>query len=524
MGEAVNWLEEAVRLDPANHKARLKLGAALEATGRFDSAMRTFAAAVHAQHRARRAQSLKPEPEPEPQRSAARSVAIFCDEYGQTWWPKWGPSSLARGGLGGSEEAVVFLSRALAVRGRAAAQAGGGSRGVGGSSGGGGGFTVDVYGDFPAEDLGRDAWGVTWRPLADFDPQAPPSVFVAWRYHISAALALSPALFGLSEAAAVAASASAAASAGPAQAGGSARPRPKVFVWLQDVPPFDTYVPWFTGALDGIFCLSGFHARALPPHAQPLAAVTPNGLDPAFFAAPGANGATAFVYGSSPTRGLDTLLRCWPFIAARLPGATLDVFYGFSAAVVEHGRASMGASAFEAWRAGVEAGLRLPGVRYRGMVDHATLAAAYAAAGFSLYPTVYPETGCVSLMKAMAMGAVPITSRFADSTLPELAGRFDLGPRPLVLGEDPFRAAGNPAGGDPAGGDPAGADRGAGGAGGGLPPGSWAAAYVDAVVEASVRSASAGLDAHRRAMVAHAREKFLWASVAETWEAAFFGP
>jgi hypothetical protein len=28
-----------------------------------------------------------------------------------------------------------------------------------------------------------------------------------------------------------------------------------------------------------------------------------------------------------------------------------------------------------------------------------------------LYPTSFPETGCVTLMKAMAMGALPITSR-----------------------------------------------------------------------------------------------------------------
>lgn len=40
-----------------------------------------------------------------------------------------------------------------------------------------------------------------------------------------------------------------------------------------------------------------------------------------------------------------------------------------------------------------------------------------------------PETGCVSLLKAMAMGSIPITSRFANSTLPELTSEWDMGPR-----------------------------------------------------------------------------------------------
>lgn len=40
-----------------------------------------------------------------------------------------------------------------------------------------------------------------------------------------------------------------------------------------------------------------------------------------------------------------------------------------------------------------------------------------------------PETGCISLLKAMAMGAIPITSRFANSTLPELTSEWDMGPR-----------------------------------------------------------------------------------------------
>ena len=59
------------------------------------------------------------------------TIAIYCEEYGQSWWPGWGPASVGRG-LGGSEEAVVFLSRELVLRG----------------------FWVEIYGQPPPQMLG----------------------------------------------------------------------------------------------------------------------------------------------------------------------------------------------------------------------------------------------------------------------------------------------------------------------------------------------------------------------------------
>jgi hypothetical protein len=44
---------------------------------------------------------------------------------------------------------------------------------------------------------------------------------------------------------------------------------------------------------------------------------------------------------------------------------------------------------------------RLKGILWRGMTDQRSLAKAYAAAGFWLYPISEPETSCISAMKAM---------------------------------------------------------------------------------------------------------------------------
>jgi len=130
-----------------------------------------------------------------------------------------------------------------------------------------------------------------------------------------------------------------------------------------------------------------------------------------------------------------------------------------------------------------------------GMVDHETLAEGFAAAGFILYPTTFPETGCITLMKAQAMGAIPITSRYRQSTLPELTGPYDLGPRQLQgrsITDDP----------------------------------AWVELWVEAVVEASnndyqdrVGGGAGNREIHtlRQEMMRTARERFAWSSVARMW-------
>ncbi|KAK7242259.1 protein N-acetylglucosaminyltransferase [Aureococcus anophagefferens] len=396
-------------------------------------------------------------------------VAIYCDEYGQTWWPDWGPSSLETGGLGGSEEAVVFVARELAKRGHA----------------------VEVYNECADHDLGDDAHGVAWLRHATYDASRPPDVFVAWRYHVSTAVA-DPATHG------------------------------KVYAWLQDarggagqardipkgsslgrVPGYGSWTAPFVDGLAGIFTLSKFHTATLPPAARPKAYETPNGIDPSFLV-DGDNAATVFAYGSAPNRGLYEVLKGWPAVRGRVPNATLVVYYGFSPAFVTWGARHI--PAFDAWRAEVERLLRQPGVDYRGMVGHDELARGYARAGFVLYPTTYPETGCVSLMKAMALGAIPITSRFAGSVVPELTVRFDLGPATPRRADaeasillDDLKPAVDAA-------DVA-----------------WQADFAAAAADAAERAARGELDGHRAAMKRYARDRFLWKHVAEKWEAHFLG-
>ena len=149
---------------------------------------------------------------------------------------------------------------------------------------------------------------------------------------------------------------------------------------------------------------------------------------------------------------------------------------------------------FEIWMSTMRELLNQKGVRYVGMVDQDTLSDAYLRSGFTLYPTSFPETGCVALMKAQALGAIPVTSRYENSTLPELTVQWDLGP-PAASGrirDDPKRLL----------------------------------EFADAVVRAVSGDCSSGgsgfvgkdcISQHRSSMMKYARERFRWSHVAKLW-------
>eukprot|EP00903_Cladosiphon_okamuranus_P011215 g10582.t1 len=307
-------------------------------------------------------------------------VAVYCYEYGSAWFPNWGPSDLDLGrGLGGSEEVVVHLSRELANLG----------------------FWVEVYADPKERDVGRDdgygrdGGGVVWYPYKAYDISRPPDVFISWRYDLSLYLA-----------------------------DGSGRR----FLWVHDLPQ-----PLYSGiwhTLDGVVCPSRYLASLVEhENGSSVIRVVPNGIDPRGFR-DGSNSPDIFVYGSAPNRGLRAVLLMWPYIRSHIRTATLEVYYGFTANFLKWGEDHI--ADFDEWLVEMKRLLGQEGVLYKGMVDRETLHDAYARAGFALYPSAFPETGCISLIKAMAMGAIPVTSRYPNSTLPELTSEWDMGPLPAL--------------------------------------------------------------------------------------------
>lgn len=321
--------------------------------------------------------------------SSLKTVVFYCNEFGNEWWPNWGPSSvgpLARG-VGGSEESVIYLSEALARLG----------------------YYVIVYASPLDNDIGivsKGAGLVRWEHYSCFDITKQYDVFISWRYSSNIMLGL------------------------------FSKQR---FIWIHDLLPISN-TPLLLDKVSGVFVQSEFHKEfslqssyqsGSALHSSQNVYVVPNGVNISI-SCDGPNHNDIFIYGSAPNRGLEQVLKVWPIVKRHIPTATLLVYYGFNDNVDIQLSRHMGEGDYFLWKEEILSLLNQEGVSYIGSVDHYTLLTAYARAGFILYPTNFQETGCITIMKAMSCGSIPITSRMKESVLFTLTKKFDLGPESVL--------------------------------------------------------------------------------------------
>jgi tetratricopeptide (TPR) repeat protein len=119
---AVQVMQRIVVLRSKDPRILLKYGVILHEAGHFGLALDAHVNAVRIEHaidfNTNGGQALwqKHESQFGLDGSNKPVLAIYCYEYGQTWWPNWGPKSPDNGGAGGSEEAVIFIARELVSR------------------------------------------------------------------------------------------------------------------------------------------------------------------------------------------------------------------------------------------------------------------------------------------------------------------------------------------------------------------------------------------------------------------------
>ncbi len=274
-----------------------------------------------------------------------KEIAIVCPMAPEVW----GPFSLAQG-IGGSEEAVIRLSRAFTRRGHKVTVYGSGFIGQ------------DIIPDVP---IRIDYKSITEYHRAD--------VLIGWRY---------PEIF-LNQ-------------VRPLEAEWKA-------LWLHDSIQRDR-VAAVASSLDAVWCISDYHASLYD--GIPGIYRGRNGIDPWEFNVEVVRDPAKCVYVSTPFRGLDILLeRHWPKIRAQVPEATLHAYYGWDSAD------RMGATSTEDGRAFKEKVMRLaeqPGVVWHGRVGQPELYRELLSAGAWLYPTSWREENCISAYLAQAAGAWPV--------------------------------------------------------------------------------------------------------------------
>lgn len=284
---------------------------------------------------------------------AENEIAIVCGPG----FEKWSPDSI-KTGLGGSEEAVVYLSQELNKLG----------------------WKVTVYAN-PEKAGNYD--GVEYKIWHDLNPKDDFNVLILWR------------------------------SVGFVDV----NPKAKfTMLWLHDVPNNPDFTEERVAKLDKIAVLSEYHKSLLRLHKngvfEPMPEekifVTSNGIPQIDIKEWKGNPKRA-IYMSSPDRGLVYLLRMWPRVKAVVNDAELHIFYGWDVYDAIHA----GNPARTKWKASVMAMMKQDGVFYHGRVGHEDLHKEIAKSGVWAYPTDFEEISCISAMKAQRLGAVPVVTDYA---------------------------------------------------------------------------------------------------------------
>lgn len=284
-----------------------------------------------------------------------KSIAIYVGHGPLGIWGTW---SINEGGTGGSEEAVIRLSNELDKLG----------------------WIVTVYA-MPGDKTGLYG-GVMWKHYWEFNPKDTFDVLIAWRQ---------PAFFDRKF---------------------KAR---KKYLWLHDVMPEDELSDERLLNLSKIIYVSKYHANRIESNRVSITKkfVSSNGIQPEDFAKYDGKfkrDPHRCIYMSANERGLRILYDIWPEVKKAVPDATLDVYYGWHSfdAVNRDNPERM------AWKASMQLKAKeLDGVTERGRIGQDDLNKEIFKSGIFAYPCFFPEVNCISAQKAMAAGAIPVTSDFA---------------------------------------------------------------------------------------------------------------
>jgi tetratricopeptide (TPR) repeat protein len=276
-----------------------------------------------------------------------KSVVIFCG----TTWEAWTPKSI-ESGIGGSEEAVIQLSKSLVELG----------------------YEVTVY-----NDCGDDAGvydGVEYKNFIFFNPKDAFNILVSWRSNVFN--------YGIEA-------------------------RNKI-IWVHDLPINLGLTKEGINAFDKIVVLSQYHATLLPDYIpKEKIFVSTNGIVPEdFVGIESKRNPRRVIYASSYNRGLETILDAWKSIKEAVPDAELHIYYGWNT----YDRAvATGDVQDKGWKAVMLKKMAQEGVYEHGRVGHKELLKEYAKAGVWAYPCEYSgEINCIALTKAIGAGCIPVTN------------------------------------------------------------------------------------------------------------------
>lgn len=280
--------------------------------------------------------------------SSGKDIAYFCGVQSFEWNPEMAKTK----GIGGSEEAVINLSKQWAKEG----------------------YNVTVYNNCGLEPMYCD--GVTYKPYWFYNPKDKYDVTILWRHP------------------------------GPAD---HVINTTKLFVDLHDVIPPGEFNEKRLQRIDKVFVKTNSHRILFPNIPDEKIAIIPNGQDPFLFKEKVEKVPHLLVNTSSPDRSLDVLPKLFKMVKEQVPDARLKWAYGWDIfdLTFANDRRMM------EWKDKVVNEMDEAGIENLGRLSQAECAKLYQEGVILAYPSEFYEIDCISVKKAQACGCVPITSDFA---------------------------------------------------------------------------------------------------------------
>lgn len=277
-------------------------------------------------------------------------LAFYC---GPQFTP-WDPTSIESPGesfVGGSEEAVIYLTRELAKLG----------------------WKVVVYAD-PIKEGVYD--GVEYLAHYKFDTKDNFNILVYWR------------------------------AIGWADMNCKAK---QTYLWCHDVQNPVEYTKERLDKLTKIFVLSEAHRKNVPEVTDDKFVISSNGYFEHHPEIKPENNPKWCIWTSSYDRGLENLLNIWGDVKKEVPKAQLHIFYGWKLFAHFY----KGNPERMAWMRKMEELMKQPGITHHGRVNQPEMEKWYKKCGVWAYPSHFYEINCISAIKAQLWGAIPITTDFA---------------------------------------------------------------------------------------------------------------
>ena len=278
--------------------------------------------------------------------SSGRDLVVYCDQTRYQWHPQMSHTK----GFGGSEEAVINLTRELTKLG----------------------WDVTVYnncGHTPVVDA-----GVTYRPWWDFNPRDKQDIVIIWRF------------------------------TKPLDRDINAN---RIFVDLHDTTNERAFTTRNRIAkVTCIFLKSQFQRSLLPNLPAEKLLIIPNGIDLSLLQGDEPKDPNLLINTSSADRSLDVLPKLFREVKRRVPRARLQWAYGWELFELFNAHRPERI----AWAKQTQREMHDSGIETLGHLTQAEVGKLYRQAAILAYPTEFAEIDCISVRKAQACGCVPVTT------------------------------------------------------------------------------------------------------------------